>query len=302
MEQPKTEAILRLLLMLSGGVRYSVSELANRFSLSKRTIYRDLNTIEDVGFVLDRRKGLYTLKTSSENTKKINSLLHFSEEEAYILCKALDIVKGGTSVSERLIRKLNVLYDFRALSQLSRKPEIVTVNILNEAINNKKQVRLCSYRSSNSETISDRIVEPFEFLPEYSAIWCFDTHDSNCKQFKICRIEKVEILESAWFFEKLHRVHFVDAFRMSAFDVIDTVEAELTLKAANLLIEEFPLAEKFLKTLEAPGKTIRYKLNIPVADYHGIGRFVLGLPGDVKVVGSESFKHFLKEILKINLE
>lgn len=302
MEQPKTEAILRLLLMLSSGIRYTASELAKRFSLSKRTIYRDFNSIEAAGFVLDRSKGFYSLKICSDNTKIINSLLHFSEEEAYILCKALDIVKGGTSVSERLIRKLNVLYDFRALSQLSRKPEIETVRVLNEAINSKKQVRLCSYRSSNSETISDRIVEPFEFLPEYSAIWCFDTHDSICKQFKICRIEKVEILDSEWFFEKFHRVHFVDAFRMSAFDAIDTVEAELTLKAANLLIEEFPLAEKFLKTLEAPGKTIKYKLDIPVADYHGIGRFVMGLPGDVKVVGSESFKDFLKEILKINME
>jgi len=298
MEQPKTETILRMLVMLSSGVRYTVPELAERFSLSKRSIYRNLNAIEHAGFVLDRRKGLYTLQLCPDEAKMINSLLHFSEEEAYILCKALDMVKGGAPVSERLVRKLNVLYDFRALSQLSRKPEIETVRMLTDAIEVKKQVRLCAYRSSNSETIADRIVEPFEFLPEYSAVWCFDTHDFICKQFKISRIEKVEVLDMGWLHESLHKIHFVDAFRMSAPEAIDTVEAELSLKAANLLTEEYPLAEQFLKSLNVSGKTIRYKLVIPVADYHGIGRFVLGLSGEIKVIKSESFKTFLKEIQK----
>jgi len=61
------------------------------------------------------------------------------------------MVKGGAHVSERLVRKLNVLYD---------------------------------------------IVEPFEFLPEYSAVWCFDLNDKVCKQFKISRMEEAENLDS----------------------------------------------------------------------------------------------------------
>jgi len=307
MEQPKTETILRMLVMLSSGVRYTVSELAERFTLSVRSVYRDLNSIEDAGFVVDRRNGTYALQLCSGEAKVVNTLLHFSEEEAYLLCKALDMVKGGTSVSERLVRKLNVLYDFRALSQLSHKPEIETVRMLTDAINGKKQVRLCAYRSSNSETIADRIVEPFEFLPEYSAAWCFDLQDNVCKQFKICRIEEVEVLDSGWISESLHRVPFTDAFRMSAPDILETVEAELSLKAANLLREEYPLAEGYLKPLavSAEGglnlsekRNLLFKLSIPVADYHGIGRFALGLPGEVKVLGPDSFKNFLKEIKK----
>lgn len=289
-----------MLVMLSSGVRYSVKELAAKFCITERSVFRDLNSIENAGFFIDRSGGTYTLHLCRDEANMMNTLLHFSEEEAYILFKALDMVKGGAPVSERLVRKLNVLYDFRVLSKLAHKPYIETIRTLNDAISQKKQVSLCAYRSSHSETISDRKVEPFEFLPEYSGLWCYDTQDNICKQFKISRIEKVEILDSGWINESLHRVPFLDAFRMSAPDVIAIVEAELTLKAANLLVEEYPLAETCLKTLEK--KPLRYLLSIPVADYHGIGRFVLGLPGEVKVIGPESFKNFLIEIQKKEVE
>jgi proteasome accessory factor C len=300
MEQPKTEILLRMLVTLSNGVRYSVKELAALFATTERTVYRYLNSIENAGFVIDRRNGIYTLHLCRDETKVMNTLLHFSEEEAYILYKALDMVKGGAPISDRLVRKLNVLYDFRVLSKLARKPYIETIRTLHEAISQKKQVSLCAYRSSHSETIADRKVEPFEFLSEYSGLWCYDTQDNICKQFKISRIEKVEILDSGWLNESLHRVPFLDAFRMSAPNAIAIVEAELTLKAANLLIEEYPLAESCLKTLEK--KPLRYLLSIPVADFHGIGRFALGLPGEVKVLGPEGFKNFLKEIKKKDVE
>jgi proteasome accessory factor C len=297
MDQPKTEIILRMLVLLSGGNRYTVVELSKRFSRSERTVFRDLDTIENAGFVLDRAQGRYSLNLCPEETKKLHRLLHFSEEEAYILYRALEMVKGGTSVNEQLVRKLNALYDFHALSNLSRKPEMEIIHTLDEAIRFNKQVNLHSYRSSHSETIADRIVEPFEFLPEYSAVWCFDLFDKTCKQFKISRIGEVSVLNSSWQNQTLHRVPFTDAFRMSAPSIHTTVEAELSLKAANLLREEYPLAEKYLSDLDASG-TLHYLLSIPVAGFHGIGRFVLGFPGEVKVLGPEEFKFFLREAQK----
>jgi proteasome accessory factor C len=297
MDTPKTETILRMLVLLSNGIHYTVPELSKHFSRSERTVYRDLDTIENAGFVIERTQGRYSLNLCPEETKKLNRLLHFSEEEAYILYHALEMVKGGTLVNDQLVRKLNALYDFRALSNLSRKPEMEIVHTLNEAIRSNKQVNLHSYRSSHSETIADRIVEPFEFLPEYSAVWCFDLFDKTCKQFKISRIGQVSVLNSNWQNQTLHSVPFTDAFRMSASESLATVEAELSLKAANLLREEYPLAERYLSDLGV-SETLRYLLKIPVADYHGIGRFVLGLPGEVNVLGSYEFKNLLRNAQK----
>lgn len=297
MDYSKTETILRMLVLLTNGNKYTLNELSQRFARSERTIYRDLETIEMAGFVLDRDHGFYSLNSCSEEVKKLNRLLHFSEEEAYVLYRALEMVKGGSSVNEQLVRKLNALYDFRALSNLSRKPEIVTIHTLEDAIINHKQVNLIAYRSSNSETITDRVVEPFEFLPEYSAVWCFDLSDETCKQFKTSRIGQVSVLTTDWQHELLHQVPYIDAFRMSATGVLNTVVAELTLRAANLLLEEYPLAEKYLT--EQTGSTpFLYRLSISVADFHGIGRFVLGLPGEIKVHSPIEFTNFLSDAQK----
>ena len=250
MSSPKTETILRLLMVLSGNVRYSAHQLAKKFDVTERTIFRHLNTIENAGFLVDRNAGSYTLQICKKEAKTLNSLLHFTEEEAYLLFRTLDHINGGGSPTyQRLARKLNSLYDFRALSILPQKQSMDTIRLLREAMNSHIQVLLHDYRSSHSSTISDRLVEPFAFLPEYLSIWGYDTTDHQVKQFKTTRIESVTLLLTTWQYEEFHLIPFIDAFRISASSPIATVEALLNLQAANLLTEEFPLAEPFLNSV-----------------------------------------------------
>lgn len=284
------QQLLRLLMLLSGNKRYTLQELQKRFDVSERTIYRYLDTIEDAGFVVNRMSGSYNLQAETTHARSLQKLLHFTEEEAYILYKTLSLIEGASPLKERLVNKLNTLYDFRALSQVQDKSSIEIISKLGEAIREKKQVLLLAYRSSNSDSIHDRTVEAFEFLPDYSAIWCYDNESKTCKQFKIARINDVQILPAKWQHEERHRVPFVDAFRMAAEAPIANVEAFLSLKAYNLLTEEFPLALEFVQ----PGDGF-YLLDIPVADFNGVGRFVLGLLDEVQVAGPEDFLIFLRE-------
>ena len=177
-----------------------------------------------------------------------------------------------------------------------RWQESILKNIqdLNEAIKKKIKVNLIGYRSSNSSRIEDRMVEPFEFLGDYEGIWCYETESQQVKQFKITRIQKVELLIESWQNETQHHVPFTDAFRMSAPKPIATVELALTLKAYNLLIEEFPLAVKDISEKEN-----LYHLKIAIANYHGIGRFVMGLIDEIKILAPEKFKLFIKDKIKI---
>lgn len=285
--------LLRLLMLLSGNRCYTLAELMERFGQSDRTIYRHLEEIENAGFVLNRTNGTYRLQTDNHAVKSLRSLLHFSEEEAYVLYKTINTLQGASLIKDRLAGKLNALYDFRALSLSPAKYTHEAVNRLGEAIRENRQVLLKAYRSGNSDTITDRTVEPFGFLSDYSGIWCYDPESSSSKHFKVARIEKVEILPSPCVHHSMHTIPFTDAFRMSASAPIATVEATLTLKAYNLLLEEHPLAET--QVLFANGQ---YHLKIPVADFNGIGRFALGLPGEVKVLGPVEFVDFLKEKVK----
>lgn len=285
--------LLPMMLLLSGNRKYTVDELANRFEMSDRTVFRYLETYEQSGFVLDK-KGGYRLHMAAPAYKSLQKLLHFSEDEAYILYQTLDQIEGSSPIKERLLRKLNVLYDFHILKQQS--PDALTlIQQLRNAIEKKQQVRLLGYRSSNSGSISDRIVEPFAFLPDYEAIWAIEVSTESCKQFRLSRIGGVQDVGEAWNYEDRHKVPFCDAFRMAASEPLTRVQAKLTLKACNLLLEEYPQTREYIKP---EGK--KFLLDIPVASYAGVGRFIMGLPGHVEVLGPVGLKTFLKkEVEKI---
>lgn len=292
-DQEKIQRLLRLILLLSGNKKYSGEEIAAKLGVDIRTVFRYLNTMESAGLVLDRNEG-YCLLLEHRSNRMLQHLFHFTEEEAYILYGLLEQVDGNHSIKSRLVKKLHALYDFKALIQFSGESVLDRIDRLKEAIVENKQVILKAYRSSNSQTIADRKVEPFNFLPNYEGVWALDLADKLPKQFLLSRIREVELLQNAQVYKNLHQMPFADAFRMSAARAKCNVHLHLTLKARNLLQEEFPLAMEYLKETSKG-----YELDIPVAHYDGIARFVMGLPEDVKILKPKGFKDFVRQRINV---
>jgi len=290
MEDNKTIIILKMLARLSGKFRIGYQDLIEEFGISYRTLYRYLQDIENAGFVLDRRDGSCNLLR--ESSKFVHSLFHFNEDEVQLLIQLLDKIDVENKDTENLLKKLNILYDIRRLNQLPSSTYEV-IEKLKEAINKKITVKLINYRSSNSNEIKDRLVEPFRFVSDYEGIWCLDQKDQICKQFKLHRIDKVELLPNRFIYETLHELPFEDIFHMSGKETIDTINLEMSLTAANLLREDFPASKKALTEIRTKPNTFR--LEVPIANYHGAGRFILGLPGEIRVLGSPGFIRFLED-------
>lgn len=133
------------------------------------------------------------------------------------------------------------------------------------------------------------MVEPFEFKDDFNLIWAFDTELKQNRQFKICRIEDVHETLLPWEYERSHRSKPVDIFRNTG-DFSKQIVFRLNLKARNLLIEEYPLSERFLTKI----KNNQFVLKAPVAKYEGPARFVLGLAEDIQLAGDEGFLNYLK--------
>ena len=84
----------------------------------------------------------------------------------------------------------------------------------------------------------------------------------------------------------------MDIFRINSFKQIP-IKLKLGLRAASLLVEEYPMAEKYLSPLYDDHSYFILQTN--VCGYEGVGRFILGLLDDIEILEGEGLKEFLKE-------
>ena len=54
MDQPKLERLLRLMKLLTANTTYNVDQLAERLRMSRRTVYRYIDTFREAGFVIKK--------------------------------------------------------------------------------------------------------------------------------------------------------------------------------------------------------------------------------------------------------
>ncbi len=290
MDQPKIERLLRLMKMLTANTTYRVDELAQRLGMSRRTIYRYIDTFREAGFVIKREGDFIRLDKESPHFKDISQLVHFTEEEALILRHTIEGIDDSNMLKANLKRKLYSVYDNGTLSS-SRVSQRNSSNIhtLLNAIENHQSVTLKRYQSAHGSIVRDRHVEPFAFTQGYVHIWCYDLDDGQNKIFKSSRIASVELMEQSWHYEELHRKGFIDIFRMNGQHKIP-ITLELGILSYNLLLEEYPLAEHDIQKIAEN----RWRLTTHVANFIGVGRFVIGLIDDITIIDSPAFREYIK--------
>lgn len=294
MDQPKIERMLRLMKMLTANTSYTVDELAERLSMSRRTIYRYIDTFREAGFVIKKSDNHIRLDKASPHFKDISQLVHFTEEEAVILKRAIESIDDTNMLKLNLKRKLYSVYDNKILADtIVRGSNAATVHALIEAIEGEQQVILHNYRSSHGGVVRDRRVEPFAFTTNYVQVWCYDTESHSCKLFKLSRIGSAEVLDTVWQHKAEHKRDTIDIFRMNGTER-HRVRLELGMLAHNLLIEEYPLAEAHLTPIDKE----HWLLDTEVASYAGVARFVVGLMDDIRIVDTPDLERYLSSYVE----
>ena len=294
MDQPKIERLLRLMMMLTGNVTYTINELADKLQMSPRTIYRYIDTFREAGFLFKKQDDVYRLDKKSPYFKDISQLIHFTDEEAYILKSAIESIDETNLLKQNLKKKLYTVYDYKILADtVVHGKDAKNVNMLIAAIENRQQVQLCNYRSAHSQTIRDRLVEPFSFTTNYIQIWAYDVEEKKNKLFKTNRIENIRILPQQWLYAADHVAGYIDIFRVSSFEQ-KPVKLKLSLRAANLLTEEYPLAEKFIARINDN----EWILETNVCGYEGVERFIMGLLQDIEILEPDDLKVLIQKKLQ----
>jgi len=292
MNQPKIERLLRLMQMLATNINYKVEDIAINLEISPRSVYRYLDTFESVGFIVHRT---FPVQLCIENPllKDVSQLVHFSKEEAYLVQQLIEAIDDTNLIKQNLRRKLASACNYKGIvdSIVNKENASNIHNILN-AIENKKQVIFCNYSSAHGEIVSDRLVEPFSFTSSYIQVWCYEPQTGCNKMFRTSRIANVVLLGADWEHESCHKEGFMDVFRMSSYgDMSFPIKLEMNVRAYNLLIEEYPLAERY--TCQIDSHT--WILETDVSDYAGVGRFVAGLAADIRIIYPVSLQEYVKD-------
>ncbi len=296
MDQPKLERLLRLMKLLTANTTYNVDQLAERLQMSRRTVYRYIDTFREAGFVIKKSGDCIRLDKESPHFRDISQLVHFTEEEAVILKNAIENIDDTNLLKQNLKRKLYSVYDNKTLADtVVRGKNAPNIRRLIEAIEQERQAVLHGYQSAHGGGVRDRRVEPFAFTTNYVQVWCYDLESHTNKLFKTSRIGSVELSGTAWEHKEAHSEGFIDAFRMHG-GTRRRVRLELGMLAYNLLCEEYPLAERDVKPL---GRG-RWSLDTEVAGMAGVGRFVVGLLDDIRIVDSPELTGYIREYIAAN--
>lgn len=293
-EYKKLYTLLRIIALLSESTGYTVPQLAKKYELSKRTIYRYLDLLKNCGFSFDKDiNNRYRINKPGEAF--LNEGVFFSLEESSIIKDAILAIHNTHPLRNNILSKLF------AFSELNNTAELIydqllakKIAALTRAISDKRQVVLKGYHSLNSNSIADRLVEPVSFVHNMRYFTAFEPETHEVRLFKPDRAGDVKVLDKEFAHESLHTATHPDAFGMKGNEETK-VELKLSPRAANLLSEELPLAAE---GIEDSGPSDFSYWNGKVKGFEGVGRFIMGLPGEVEVVAPPELAVYVREKMK----
>ena len=273
---------------------YTRNELAAKYGVHPDTIKGDLDTFGELGLEIDRDTRYRYGFVLNQPLKKVRELLYFSEEERVLLHEAIDNLRTTPEKQQQLKQKLHSLYDYSRLGfSFLRKPHLTKVDLLEQAKAEKRQVILEGYRSSHSNTISDRRVEPYHISPAEDTLQSFDAEKRIPRHFRISRIARVRLLDQPWASEGHHNIQRTDPFRIVNNDQVN-VHLRLSVGACNELVERYPITKSYiLETTDPNYFDFQCGVN---AHFFGLTNFILGFYHlDIEVMAPDALREHLRE-------
>lgn len=304
----KIDRLLGILSVLANKDRITIQELAERFEVSKRTIFRDLDTLNQSGVPVVTYSGVgggvgivegYKLKRSilSKNDIKniftaLNGLMSIDEStDLRNLMGKLVPEETRTVFSES-----DYIIDLSSWFQDSITQE--KISYLHKAIKNRNCVNL-EYISKRSR--SKRIIYPHKlvFKQSYWYLYAFCEENQEFRLFKVNRIANYKIMDASFDCKAVEKIDFRNDFGVGLFSLQDSnslFEVILEYDAAN----EFYLTDKIdakffhrMNNVEEKGQIV-----FSVSDLEWAANLIFSLQDKVKVIAPLELKEILKTRIK----
>ena len=290
--QNRIYRVFQLINYLKAKPAKSVRSVMQFLDTSERTVYRYLDMLKDLGFKIERDSGNRIWIATNGNS----DVIPFTDQEADYLEKLIKTTGKSTKIAESVLQKIRLSSELQSGANLLFKAHLGhIVEQISIAIIEGRQLLIKNYTSANSQTISDRIVEPMCFTDDYESVSAFEVKTKQNKYFNIERMAEVEVLDSKMKYESFHEFHKPDIFGFQGKSLNKEIEIQMSMRASIVLKEEYPMSIPYIKHIP---DTNLYSFNAKVQSFQAPGRFVLGFLEDVKVVGSKDFIRYINRIIK----
>jgi len=275
--------------------------LATKYNVNVDTIKKDFNELRDADFMVKPDKKHRYAIVPNKSMEFLEDVLFFTETEKDFLLDALVKANATDRRLEKIREKLETIYDVSKLgSSLFSKTFLTKANLLEQAKQQKRVVKLINYRSTNSSDVTDRMVEPFSVSTKEDILQAFDTDKQVIRHFRISRIERVELQKLDWAYETRHYVTATDPFRIVN-DRQVRVHIKLKVGGYNELTERFPLTQAYLQPSADEAGIFDFECKVNER-FFGLTNFILGYHEHIiEIVEPESLiEHIKAHIGRIN--
>ena len=269
--QNRIYRVFRLINLLKSTPAKSIKRLSESMEVSERSLYRYLELLVEVGFVVEK---------DSSNRYYLNhdQIESFTKEEAEFISQSISSNQKNNPLVKSIRTKLVLLDEMNVASnEIVASHYSKVISKLQEAIDTKSQVMLSKYQSASTESVSDRLVEPVIFSSNFDSITAFEVESGMNKFFKIERIGDVQILVSPFAFEKKHESLVSDIFGFNDTGERHHIKLQLSMRAMLWLRDDYPLSVNYINEAEG-GQWI---LEVEVFNMEPVNRIIRSMPEDI---------------------
>jgi predicted DNA-binding transcriptional regulator YafY len=288
--QQKLLGVLQLIRLLKEPGGHTMKQLQEHTAKKLRTLQRYLRLLDEVGYPVEKSFGRPARYFLFEPEGSGQRYLPLNPAEADLLSRRLADLGTAEPALPGLRQKLCLPglllpqpHELRGL----RLAHILDTLAL--GISLRRQVRLLAYESGNSGTISDRVVEPLALANGSTQLACNDVTEQGYRTYNLSRMGGAELLDTPCTLPDPGTRP--DAFGLGEAADRQPVELLLTKRAYQQLLRES--AEAAADCQQTASGQYRYRGW--VNGFHGVGRFVLGLPLEVHIAAPDALREFVRD-------
>ncbi len=276
--------------------KVTAKELANKFEVSTRTIYRDIEVLSGANIPIYASKGKDG-GIGILDEYVLNKTILSEEEQNQILFALQGMKKVKGQEEKDVLEKLSILFnkkvndwikiDFSNWNNIQEKQ----FDIIKSAILNKQLVQFTYYNSNGEE--SKRIVEPlqiwFKDKSWYLVSYCKLKQDYRI--FKIARIKEVNILQEH-FERELPKEQKEEKYNFNNI----LLELEISKEMAYRVYDEFENSEI------AKRENGNFIVKVEYPENEWVYGYILSFGEHIKVIAPNMVKNMIRDKLEKTLK